>query len=442
MKSIIKFIILALLPLQTMNEVLAQAIDSAEYPKIGKPMIDFNLRDIHYYKKITASLEDFKGKWLVLDFFSVGCLSCFESFPKVNQLMKDFESEIEFMVIGYDNKLIRPSYEKARQRLSLQLPIAYDSGGILFKKFGVSSVPHIIVIDKDGIVRAITFKIERENLRNLLDGKNPRFEQKLNTQQEQQQMLPYDRKKPLLINGNGGSDTTFLFRSVLAKYNGVKMNNPEFVSMKYFGNQVQLVGISISDLYYYAYGDTVFSFPDPRGSSYGKYWNKPLLEVSDPSEFHSGSSDNRYNYSLIVAPERASTQYLQRIMRNDLQNYFGYNVNVESRMMPCWKLIATEEAKNNLKSPNNHSNSQFPQNGGISFRDRPVSFLISQIWLYQQFEPPFIDETGIIGNINVDIDALLTDLTDLRKGLRQMGFDLIKGEKEMKVVVISDKKDW
>jgi len=50
----------------------------------------------------------------------------------------------------------------------------------------------------------------------------------------------------------------------------------------------------------------------------------------------------------------------------------------------------------------------------------------------------YLDETGISGNIDITLDCIMNDLDDLKRGLQVNGLDLVKGEKEMQVVVIQD----
>ena len=96
--------------------------------------------------------------------------------------------------------------------------------------------------------------------------------------------------KPLLINGNGGDDTTFLFRSVLARsVSGFQNYSSNFIRSQYFGNRVQIVGAPVMELYDLAYGDTNFRFlPDFRGHAYGNWTLNPVLEVTDSTDFITG----------------------------------------------------------------------------------------------------------------------------------------------------------
>lgn len=148
------------------------------YPEVGKRMPDFNLTDVKYYNKKKVVLNDFKGQWLILDFFGAHCGSCLEALPKTDSLQRIFKRDLKILLVGYtgsqyvkksDNILIRKTYERNRRMGRLDLSIAYDS--VLVRRFDIWTVPYIVVIDPNGIVKGITYKINEQNIRDLLAGK-------------------------------------------------------------------------------------------------------------------------------------------------------------------------------------------------------------------------------------------------------------------------------
>ena len=53
---------------------------------------------------------------------------------------------------------------------------------------------------------------------------------------------------------------------------------------------------------------------------------------------------------------------------------------------------------------------------------------------------PFIDETGLTQQFDFIITEQVKNFDEFKKYLQTLGLDLVKGEKEMKVVVIRDPK--
>ena len=117
-------------------------------PKPGDPFPDVVLKNMEYYNEKTAKISSLRGKWVVLDLWSIGCRGCFKSFPKINDLQKKFERDIQFILVGQTYPGIQQIYQRFAKHYSLSLPVAYDTN--LFNLFRVTMVPFIIIIDPSG----------------------------------------------------------------------------------------------------------------------------------------------------------------------------------------------------------------------------------------------------------------------------------------------------
>ncbi|MGE9310482.1 TlpA family protein disulfide reductase [Niabella sp. CJ426] len=157
----------------------AQKSSSLVYPQVGKQCPDFEFTDVRHFEKKEVRLSDFRGKWLVLDFWHRYCYYCLQSQPHIDSLQRKFGERVQFLLVGYsgskyrdrsDYKEIVSLYERNRIAYNLVLPIAYDS--VVSEKFDIGPTPYIVVIDPQGLVRAITYKISEQNIVDLLSDKN------------------------------------------------------------------------------------------------------------------------------------------------------------------------------------------------------------------------------------------------------------------------------
>jgi hypothetical protein len=112
-------------------------------------------------------------------------------------------------------------------------------------------------------------------------------------------------------------------------------------------------------------------------------------------------------------------------------------VFIQTRILPCWKLVATKTARERL-STKGELQQYNGDHAGFTLTNAPVKRLLKIIWGYHQLEPPFIDETGITGNIDITMDALMTNLDDIRNCLQKNGLSLVRSTMKMKVIVIRD----
>jgi thiol-disulfide isomerase/thioredoxin len=132
------------------------------HPLVGKPCPDFSLNHVEDFAKENVHLSDFKGRKLIIDFFAIGCTSCFSSFPKIDEYRRQYGNHIDFLLIGQQHRNIRSIYSRYRDKYKLRIPVSYDS--LTFIDFGVYGVPHAVWIDERGIVRAVTNHVSAEDV--------------------------------------------------------------------------------------------------------------------------------------------------------------------------------------------------------------------------------------------------------------------------------------
>jgi len=449
MKNVITGIILLLF---LINANAQSRNGSLNEPEVGKLCPDLIFNKIDFYKSKKLSLSDLRGKWVVLDFWSRFCSGCIGSFPKISEEQEQFGDSVQFIMIAPDSTTGEQAlYANYHKKLNLKMPSAFDAE--LFHRFNVALLPHTIIIDPSGIVRVITTAQDAVKLKELINGGQPIFsEASYTNKKEQVEKTKYNRNVPYLEDGNGGSDTSILFRSLLAQW---KPHDPEFngrsllYSTKYLknGGRFEAIGQPLTVLYLAAYsGRTLIGMDD--SILYGKLFPNPIFEIKDTSAlvYDYATGKNLYGYSLIVPPNRARENYMMQIMQNDLKNYFGYDVVVETRKMPYWRLVATKEAKVKIKTkggPFVISNNGKPYQEN-SLRNCPMNRFLKLVDFYSgvtsNYSPPLLDETGIDFNIDIDLKWLKGDYMTVRKALQKNGLDLVPGEKEMKCIIVKDSK--
>jgi hypothetical protein len=254
--------------------------------------------------------------------------------------------------------------------------------------------------------------------------------------------IAYDADKPFLVGGNGTKDTDFIFRSILSAWNPRihHQSVPSAIEAHAIKTgRFQVLGAPLDLLYKYAFfGDGGWVSDDT--ARYGRYYNTLILEVADSSSFQYSYKYGRniYSYSLMAPPEKLTKMRLQEAMQRDLQTFFGFEPEIETRECPYWRLVATGGAKTRLKARGDSTYFEGLPKASFKARNWPFNNLIGMI---RDFNPGiFLDETGIQENVDIDMDCILTDIDDIKKALQSNGLDLVLGEREMKVLVIKDRQ--
>jgi hypothetical protein len=419
-----------------------QSQPNVSRPEVGKPMKAFAFKNVRNYKRGQARLEDFKGKWLFLEMWTATCRACIAAFPKSQKFQDEFSGRIEFFLVGLNtvrhNKGIEKVYDNAVKNTQFRIPTAFDS--LVFTAWNVSAVPTIFIVDPQGTLRFITsgYDLTAEKIRDLIKGKEvsflPLYEDVEHTE--------YNVVKTL------GEDAV-ISCSVLSRWKGGEISSGYDIDLfarlpELWTSGWRIAGISVADLYKNAFfGTPNWMWYD--SALYGKVWANPVLELRDTSAFcnvyGSGIIKGLYSYTLKLPDSRINREMIMRELQRSLDLAFGYNVSLESREMPVWRLTARPGTGSKLRT---RGGARFLSNGttraGFTVRnyDMPEFASLASCNLPNKEQLAFLDETGIEGNIDITLDTDMTCLECVRKELQKYGMDLVKGKKEMKVLVIRD----
>ena len=126
----------------------------------------------------SVSLEQFKGKFLLLDFWATWCGYCRANLPKLEKLQQQYPEELAVMLVNvkrrkdtYD-KIDRVYQEQFTQTGGASLPsVIYDE--YIIKLFPHTAIPHYVWISPSGRVLAITISefVDSHQLETLLNTK-------------------------------------------------------------------------------------------------------------------------------------------------------------------------------------------------------------------------------------------------------------------------------
>ncbi len=147
----------------------AYVLKDQQFPK-------FKIKDI---SGKTYSLDDFKGKPTLINFWFHTCGPCKAEIPTLNKIMETYGDKVNFVALTYDRKdLIQPILDQ-RPFNFIQLIDAGD----LVNKLGLKAAPKNLFLDRKGVIRQVydgvdlVYNQERErieigdgtSIKNMLD---------------------------------------------------------------------------------------------------------------------------------------------------------------------------------------------------------------------------------------------------------------------------------
>ena len=100
------------------------------------------------------TLEDLKGKVVLLDFWGTWCPPCVESVPELRSLHKRYSKEgSPFVLIGISSDGDEAEWKEFTEKNKMIWPQYRDADRRIQRAFGVRAFPTYILIDHEGVVR-------------------------------------------------------------------------------------------------------------------------------------------------------------------------------------------------------------------------------------------------------------------------------------------------
>ena len=119
---------------------------------VGKKAIDFNVKDLDGND---LSLEQYRGKVVLLDFWAVWCAPCIAEMPNVKQVYEKHK-DANFQIIGISLDQSRDKLVGYLEKEGITWPQVFDGGGWdnqVAKIYGIRAIPQMYLIDGEGVVR-------------------------------------------------------------------------------------------------------------------------------------------------------------------------------------------------------------------------------------------------------------------------------------------------
>ena len=463
--------------------------------KVGDTMPDIPLGTVVNNYTGKTRFSDFKGKLVILDFWSTGCSNCIADFPYMEGLQKRFGDKIQiFLVNPFDTK--NQIEERMRDQYKMKMPNLpsivtdypyagtnwheyFDSTSSLFKSLPCRRLPNHVWIDGKGIIRlnGLHENTNPEKINDLLSGRDITF---LNGDATVP-ALSEDRKAPYYKLLGGLKTTPISYGFFITPYNNELTGHRNLITdstnkvrIEYFINQDLLYIYELA-----AFNNAVWRQPglDVLASPLSSLNDLVIFEKGIDTLNYSSSEDllkrrmtdkdflkSKYCFELIVPidiPDEKRRQYLLEDLNRFFAQKLGTIAVLEKRKIPCYILIRTS---NQDKASSRANDSDYPRvdiskDGGKRMKKfelfglgEVLENILQENYFLRSFlegnkksSKPFllVNETGWSKNKTVTMTLPIDDLRtldDLRKSLKVYDLDILQKERDVELLVFKKVK--
>lgn len=117
--------------------------------KVGQPAPSFTLKSID---NKDVSLSDYKGKYLLIDFWAYWCGPCIKGFPELKEIRKSY-SEEKLAILSISTDKNYDKWVEAVKQHNLPWTQVIDDANLpidIGSKYAVVAIPHLILISPEG----------------------------------------------------------------------------------------------------------------------------------------------------------------------------------------------------------------------------------------------------------------------------------------------------
>jgi thiol-disulfide isomerase/thioredoxin len=403
---------------------------------IPQALWDLKLQTVNHPEgKNSITLNEYKGKLIILDFWATWCGSCIKAMGKLDSLQQQFASQIFILPVTYQDAATATTFLQSRK---LKLP-SLVAETRLKTWFPHTALPHQVWI-KDGKVLAIPVP-EYTNALNINSTLNNNKAVMVSNQ-----YLPLDTQQPLFIKGNGGQGESLQFYSSLS--GRISVNTTMQGGAAKRPNKLFFINSTLESLFMIAFESALI--PDKRRILWetteeqkklltGLGIPKPIGDYQEDKAFFNWLDSNTYCYNLYSTfpiSRKAALEIMQRDILRFAKYRYGITAQVEKREIPCLVLRSTGNNKQ-LQTNGQQQHIQLKDSLYYSATNAPASSVLISMLLKVKPEKLLIDESGIPYRIDIKLPKSIDgNLPKANQELAPYGLQLQEEIQKLDMLVI------
>ncbi len=403
-------------------------IQAQQALKIGDKIPDWELSSLMNENTAAVHLSEYKGKSILLSFWSTGCSANYQILPEFADFQQKYKNKLKVLLISDDDsEKVKGFFNKRKSLAALGLPM-FSKDTLFAKMFPHTADPLIVLIASDGRIKAITEPsyLTEKNLEMLIA--NVDINLPVATPVE-----VIDFRKPLFTTQFVNNDN-LIFHSVLTTSvdkisSGVSFNNLDRNRMKLLITNSTLFG-----MYALAYSPRIIlNASDFSTRIIANFKNKQLLTENENNGVQ--EKQKSYCYELVVQQKAGTNNTrLLNYMQTDLDRYFNMVSRIERRKTKCY--VLSEISKNHTLNDEERYTQEWVDK--LEFNNQSIASIAAMLQRYKMLDLPLIYEIPLVDKFSFIISKKYISIEALQTDLKKAGLNINVAEKELDFLIINE----
>ncbi|WP_169305654.1 DUF3738 domain-containing protein [Sphingobacterium alkalisoli] len=423
-------IILIMLCVSLSKESWAQ--QDKRYYQVGDTL-DLMLDQVQNHSESTIRIPAEGKKLTLIEIWGVACKACIEAMPRHQRMQHRYNKDIQVVLLCADSlRQLNNAKKRIDNIRDVQLPIITAESG-LHKKFQYRMYGTFVWVDALGVIRHITQGTHkaRGSIDRFIAGDELSFPEKTELKLDAERPVRDNIRDYLLDKETislfmAEKDPTYYFAGGIRRSTDTKTGN----IIRLYSYDTDVVGVM----------KYVFQMPL-------LHKDQVVFEVGNRRDVipdYPGVGDNRFVFDLNVhrnAPSEKTMQYLQQ----EVEWRFQVKAGIVKRDTRC--LVLTRFKDVDLAGKSAELINKLDMNYHLQMRNVPWRLFVlnMQRGTYAVEPPPLpiIDETGVSGDMKVDLSFYLRydDLDLMNRSLEPFGLRMEETVRNLDVLLVKDRNN-
>jgi len=394
---------------------------SDKVPNVYLPAI------LNHRKSSGYLLTEFGEKPLIIDFWFTRCGTCIAEMPHNDSLRRKYGADINFLYVTYEPmEKVKDFFSKKEKLKNLNI-VTVTSDTIIKKLFPNIMNPHVVWIDKTGVVQAITGGeyITDKNIDEFSKGVALKLPIKVDNRDR---VVAFGSIPLFTIDERYNANRTTKVYSFLGGYNS-QFNGFIFrFEMVDHGNFKGFLRSRIGNVNLLSMFNEAYRNRFKRNQVVAP---DDLMQQLQSADF---KKEYAYCYDLITADTSKERAYKK--FRHDLDDYFSVKTRVINSPVDCYILKKINNVSINSKS---ETRDRGNDNGIYVFKKTDWNVILN-VFVNGDFNLPYevIDETGIDPSLSVDVAFPLnwSNVEQCNVELKKYGLSIGIEKRDRKTLVL------